>query len=119
MKFVLLIHQGSTPLPGTPAWDALAPDVQQQVYRDYAAVNAMPEVTAGLPLGLPHAATTITVDEGVTRTTIGTLAANGDTVGGYVIAEVDDLAGAVAVAERIPAAGLGGRVEIRPVEAYW
>ncbi len=26
MQFAMLIYQGSTPLPNTPAWDALPPD---------------------------------------------------------------------------------------------
>ena len=35
MKYMMLIHQGTTPLPGTPKWDALSPEEQQQVYADY------------------------------------------------------------------------------------
>ena len=119
MKYVLLIHQGSTPLPGSAAWDAMSPEAQQQVYADYAALNALPQMTGGLPLGLPEAATTVIVRDGVTHTTSGTVAPGGDTVGGYCIVETDDLVGAIAVAERIPAARLGGRVEIRPVATYW
>ena len=29
MKYMLLIHQGTTPLPGTPEWDSLSQDEQQ------------------------------------------------------------------------------------------
>ena len=42
-----------------------------------------------------------------------------EAVGGYFILEADDLELAVEVAARIPAARLGGAVEIRPVATYW
>ena len=45
MKYLLLIHQGSTPLPGTPQWDALSAGEQKAVYSDYQGVNATPGVT--------------------------------------------------------------------------
>jgi hypothetical protein len=115
MQYVLLIHQGTTPLPGTPEWDALPDEVQRGVYADYAAVNAMQQMTGGLPLGLPGDATTVVVEDGETRRISGTMTAPHDTVGGYGIVEADDLDGAVAVAERIPAA----RLEIRPATTYW
>ena len=35
MKYVLLIHQGTTPLPGTEAWEKLSENEQKQVYADY------------------------------------------------------------------------------------
>ena len=31
MKYMLLIHQGTTPLPGTDAWNALTPEQQGAV----------------------------------------------------------------------------------------
>ena len=39
MKYMLLIHQGSTPLPGSPEWDALPEDEQGAVYAAYKALN--------------------------------------------------------------------------------
>jgi hypothetical protein len=42
---MLLIHQGTTPLPGTPEWDNLTADEQKQVYAGYQAVNETPGVT--------------------------------------------------------------------------
>ena len=38
MQYVLLIYQGSTPLPNTPEWDTLPKDEQSAVYADYAAL---------------------------------------------------------------------------------
>jgi hypothetical protein len=36
MKFVLLIYQGSTPLPGSNAWKLLPEAEQEAIYADYA-----------------------------------------------------------------------------------
>lgn len=119
MNYVLLIYQGTTPLPGTEAWEALSDVEQKQIYADYGALNHAPGVTPGLPLGLPAKATTVRVENG------GTVAADGPYVGmkeavaGYVVLEADDLDAAIAVAATIPAARLGGGIEVRPVEKYW
>ena len=61
MKYLLLIHQGDTPLPGTPEWDSLSQDEQTAVYGDYQAVNQTPGVTPGLWLETPELATTVRV----------------------------------------------------------
>ena len=50
MKYMLLIHQGTTPLPGTDAWEQLSAEEQQGVYRAYQALNATPGVTPGVSL---------------------------------------------------------------------
>ena len=39
MKFVLLIYQGSTPLPGSDRWQALPEAEQKKIYADYAELN--------------------------------------------------------------------------------
>ena len=35
MKYMLLIQQGDTPLPGSPEWERLSEDEQKAVYVDY------------------------------------------------------------------------------------
>lgn len=117
MKFVLLVYQGTTPLPGSDRWKALAPDEQKQVYADYAALNQAPGISAGLPLGLPEAARTVQVRDGKTQVKTGPYLAEG--VGGFSVYEADSMEAAIALAARIPAARLGGAVEIRPAETYW
>src|SRR3954454_4759672 len=119
MQVVLMIYQGSTPLPGTPEWEALSPQEQKQVYADYAALNKLDNVTSGPPLGMPEDATTVRVDGGTTLTTDGPYVDVKSAVGGFAVVEADDLAAAVAIAARIPAARLGGAVEIRPAATYW
>jgi hypothetical protein len=119
MKYVLLIHQGTTPLPGTREWDRLSEDEQKQIYADYGAINANPSVTPGLPLGLPENATTVRVEDGKTLTTDGPFVAIKEALGGYFVVEAEDLDAAIELAASVPAARLGGAVEIRPSETYW
>src|SRR5687767_32680 len=102
MKYLLLIHQGDTPLPGTPEWDRLSSDEQNAVYADYQAVNQTPGVTPGLWMESPELATTVRVDDGRTLTTDGPFVAVKEALGGYLIFEADDLDGAIALASRIP-----------------
>ena len=120
MKFMLLIHQGDTPTPQDPdAWARLSQEEQQAVYADYKALNEHPGVTPGLPMGLPEHATTVRVEQGKTLTTDGPFVGMKEAVGGYFVLEADDLDAAIEVAARIPAARLGGAIEVRPVETYW
>ncbi len=119
MRYVLLIHQVTTPLPGTEAWEALSVEEQKQIYADYAALNALPGITPGLPLGLAEHATTVRVQEGKLLATDGPFAETKEAIGGWFVLEADDLDAALEVAAKIPAARLGGAVEVRPVETYW
>lgn len=119
MQYVMLIIQGSTPLPGTEAWDTLSEAEQQQVYADYAALNQTEGVTPGLPLGTPENATTVRVADGKALTTDGPFVDTKEAIGGFFTLEADDLDAAIEVAAKVPAARLGGAVEIRPVEQYW
>jgi hypothetical protein len=116
MKYMLLIHQGDTPVPGTPEWDGLSDDEKQAVYRDYQAVNQTPGVTPGLWMEPPETATTVRAENGEVLTTDGPFVAVKEALGGYLFLEADDLDAAIELASRIPAARLGGAVEIRPVK---
>jgi hypothetical protein len=116
MKYMLLIHQGTTPSPGTPEWDNLSEDEQRAVYTDYQAINETPGVTTGLWMESPETATTVRVQDGKTLTTDGPFVAVKEALGGYLFYEADDLDAAIELAARIPAARLGGGVEIRPLK---
>ena len=119
MQYVVLIYQGTTPLPGSDEFSAMSEAEQQQVYADYQALNAIPGVTPGAPMGLPEDATTVRVADGKTLTTDGPFADTKEAVGGMFTLEADDLDAAIAVAAKVPAARLGGAIEIRPVATYW
>ncbi len=115
MKYVLLIHQGTTPTPLDPeAWATLSEEEQQQVYADYGAVNATPGVTPGNGLQPPETATTVRVEDGRTLVTDGPFVEVKEALNGYLIYEAEDLDAAIELAARIPAARLGGAVEVRP-----
>jgi hypothetical protein len=117
MKFVLLVYQGSTPLPGSDRWQALSESEQKAIYADYAELNKTEGIAPGLPLGLPDAARTVQVRNGKVHVANGTYLAEG--VGGFSVYEAESMDAAIALAARIPAARLGGAVEIRPAEKYW
>ncbi len=116
MKYMLLIHQGTTPLPGSPEWARLSEDEQKAVYRDYQAVNETPGVNPGVWLQPPETATTVRVEDGRTLTTDGPFVAVKEALGGYLFFEADDLDAAIELAARIPAARLGGAIEVRPIK---
>ena len=115
MKYLLLIHQGDTPTPQTEEWERRSPDEQKAVYSDYQAINQTPGVTPGQWLQPPDAATTVRVQDGKTLTTDGPFVAVKEALGGYLFFEADDLDAAIELASRIPAARLGGAVEVRPI----
>jgi hypothetical protein len=115
MKYMLLIHQGTTPLPGSPEWERLSEDEQKAVYSDYQAINQTPGVTPGGQMQPPETATTVRVQDGKTLTTDGPFVAVKEALGGYLFFEADDLDAAIELASRIPAARMGGAVEVRPL----
>src|SRR5262249_36805596 len=109
MKFVLLIYQGTTPLPGSERWKALSAAQQKAIYADYAELNKTAGVTPGLTLGFPGAAGTVQVQDGKPQVKNGLPLAEG--VGGSLVFETENIEAAIALAARIPAARLGGAVE--------
>jgi hypothetical protein len=119
MKYMLLIHQGDAPTPRSPEdWARLSEDEQKAVYADYQAINKTPGVTPGLGLAAPETATTVRVQDGKTLTTDGPFVAVKEALGGYLLFEADDVDAAIELASRIPAARLGGAVEVRPIEEW-
>jgi len=112
---MLLIHQGTTPLPGTDEWNALSPDEQGAVYASYQEINQTPGVTPGERMDGPDTATTVRVQDGRTLTTDGPFAEIKEAIGGYLFLEADDLDAAIELAAKVPAARMGGGVEVRPI----
>jgi hypothetical protein len=115
MKYMLLIQQGDTPTPGSPEWERLSEDEQKAVYAAYQAVNETPGVSPGVWMQPPETATTVRVQDGNTLTTDGPFVAVKEALGGYLFFEADDLDAAIELASRVPAASMGGAVEVRPV----
>jgi hypothetical protein len=119
MKYLLLIHQGDTPTPNDPeAWGRLSQNEQNEVYSAYKTLNETPGVTPGVGMQSPETATTVRVQNGKTLTTDGPFVAVKEALGGFLVYEADDLDAAIELASTIPAARMGGAVEVRPVAEY-
>jgi hypothetical protein len=55
------------------------------------------------------------VQDGRTLTTDGPFTETKEALGGYYLLSADDLDAAIELAARIPAARLGGAIEVRPI----
>jgi hypothetical protein len=116
MKYICLIHQGDAPTPNDEeAWSRLSEDERNAVYADYQTLNQNPSVTPGAWMGPAETATTVRVKDGTTLTTDGPYVSVKEALGGYFLLEADDLDAAIEVAAGVPAARLGGGIEIRPL----
>jgi hypothetical protein len=119
MKYLMLIQHGDMATPDQPdAWSRLSEEEQKQVAADYQAINQTPGVTPGLWMEPPAAATTVRVQDGRTLTTDGPFVAIKEALGGYFVFEADDLDAAIELAARVPAARMGGAVEVRPIKEW-
>ena len=85
------------------------------MFAAYQAVNQTPGFTPGQRMQPPDMATTVRVQDGTTLTTDGPFAEMKEAIGGYCFFEADDLDAAIELAARIPAASMGGAVEVRPL----
>ncbi|MFN2616725.1 MAG: YciI family protein [Thermoleophilaceae bacterium] len=116
MKFMLLIHQGTAPTPRSPDDWAKVPEAdQKEVYADYQAISQTPGVSPGVELQDPESATTVRVQDGKPLITDGPFAETKEALGGYLIFDAEDQHAAIELAARIPAARMGGAIEVRPV----
>jgi hypothetical protein len=116
MNYLLLIHQGDAPTPyDADEWARLSEDEQNAVYADYQAINQTPGVSPGVQMQPPETATTVRVQDGKTLTTDGPFVAVKEALGGYLFFEADNLDAAIELASRVPAARMGGAVEVRPL----
>jgi hypothetical protein len=112
MKYMLLIHSGED------VWarfNRLGEDGQAAILREYRALGDEPGVLGGNQLHPADTATTVRVEDGRTLTTDGPFIEAKEELGGYFLYEADDLDAAIQIAARIPAARMGGAVEVRPV----
>jgi len=109
MQYALLINLN----PG--AADALDEQEREAMSAEYMAISEDPACVAGAQLEPPHTATTVRVHDGQTLTTDGPFADTKEVFAGYFVYEADDLDTVLGVAARIPAARMGGSVEVRPV----
>ena len=113
MRYMLLIHTN-------PAnWATLSEAEGNAMYAEYTAFTQRlvdaGEFVSGDPLQGPETATTVRVRDGQRSTTDGPFVETKEALGGYLFLDADDLDAAIELAAGIPAASMGGAIEIRPV----
>ena len=113
MQYLVQIFTGES----MGAWERLSEDEKTSITQEYFAISEAPGVTGGAQLQAPETATTVRVQDGRTLTTDGPFAETKEALGGYYLLEAEDLDAAIELAARIPAARLGGAVEVRPLVA--
>lgn len=114
MQFVLLIYQNWKWIEEGPSETELA-----ELGKEYAAIAATPGLTSTTALGYPKDATTVRVQDGKTIASEGTMGGPDATVGSFYVFEAEDKEAAIEFASKIPAARIGGAIEVRPVGIYW
>jgi len=111
MQYLLLIYASEA----RDDWDQLSEDEQSAILGEYFAISALPGIVGGAQLQPALTATTVRVENGRVLTTDGPFAETKEVLGGYYLYEADDLDSALEIAARIPAARLGGAIEVRPL----
>jgi hypothetical protein len=111
MKYALLIYPGEV----TSASERFSAEEQRSIVGEYMALLEEPGVLGAAQLQPAESATTIRMENGKTLTTDGPFANTKEILGGLYLFEADDLDRALELAARIPAARLGGAVEVRPL----
>jgi hypothetical protein len=109
MKYALLIYADPT------SFTSLSESEQEAVSGEYMALTEAPGMFGGAQLQPVETATTVRVEDGQTLTTDGPFADTKEVFGGYYLLEADNLDAAIELASRIPAARMGGAIEVRPV----
>ena len=109
MKYAMLIHYK----PGYT--DALSEDEQKAVFAEYRALAEDRRARGSAQLQGAETAATVRVRDGQTLTTDGPYAEAEEVFGAYFIFEVDNLGEVIELAARVPAARLGGAIEVRPL----
>jgi hypothetical protein len=111
MQYMLLIYSDEA----ANTFEGLSEEEQKGILGEYYAISETPGVTGGNQLQPAGTATTVRVQDGQALTTDGPFATTKEVLGGYYLLEADDLDAALEIAARIPAARLGGAIEVRPV----
>jgi hypothetical protein len=109
VKYILQIY------PAIDEFEGLSEDEQNAVVDEYRAISQSPAVIGGDQLQPVETATTLRIENGQTLLTDGPFVEAKEHLGGYYLVDADDLDGALEIAARIPAARMGGAVEVRPL----
>jgi hypothetical protein len=110
VKYALLIYSSDEARARN-----LPEDQQASVIAEYEAIFDAPGVVTGLGLQPAESATTVRIENGNTLLTDGPFVDAKEYLGGFYLFEADNIDAATEMAARIPAARMGGAVEVRPV----
>jgi hypothetical protein len=111
MKYLLQIYSDSL----QAEFERLSPDEQEAILGEYLAIRDTPGVIGAERLQPVETATTLRVRDGETLLTDGPFVDAKEHLGGYFLVEADGLDAALEIAARIPAARMGGAIEVRPI----
>jgi hypothetical protein len=107
MRYALLINE----IPGS--YEGLDDDERAAIGAEYIALRSDERVLGGEKLEPADTATTLRVEHGETLLTDGPFADTKEVFAGFYLVDAPDLDAALEIAARIPAARLGGCVEVR------
>ena len=108
MKYALLIYEA----PGS--LEALPKGQYEAMFAEYMALSKESRFLNGARLQPVETATTVRVRDGQTLTTDGPFADTKEVFGGFCVFD-SDLDQAIELAALIPAARVGGAIEVRPL----
>jgi hypothetical protein len=111
MKYLLQVYPGAA----SGEFERLSEDEQNAIVGEYLAIGQSPDVIAGDQLQPVETATTVRVQNGQTLLTDGPFVEAKEHLGGYMVVDAEDLDAVLEIAARIPAARMGGAVEVRPL----
>jgi len=111
MKYAILIYSNEA----RDTFDRLPEEEQRAVMGEYFALSELPTTVGGAQLQPAATATTVRVEDGSTLLTDGPFAETKEVLGGFYLIDVDDLDAALDFAAKVPAARMGGLVEVRPL----
>jgi hypothetical protein len=95
--------------------EQLTESERHAIVQEYIAFFESPEVKDGNQLQAPSTATTLRIEDGEAKRDPGPFAGTSEPLGGYYLVDAADLDAALEIASRIPAARMGGAIEVRPV----
>jgi hypothetical protein len=109
MQYALLIY-------AKPGYGEALPEAERDAaYAEYLALADDARCVGGAQLQPAETATSVRMVGGRTLMTDGPFADTKEVLGGFALVEAANLDEAIELAARIPAARLGGVVEVRPV----
>jgi hypothetical protein len=113
MQYALLIYRREDDS------DGMSDEEQKSISAEYMAIRDDPRVVGGAALYPNESATILRLGEGgEALITDGPYADTKEVLGGFYLMQADDIDAALEIAARIPAARLGGTIEVRPIVEY-